>query len=169
MAKRWTDEEIQFLKFAYSDKDLTIKDISEALGRGYKAVHIKAKRLGLEKYKEVLDDNLKRCSRCKTIYKKEFFNMNGERLSSWCKNCSREIWNKKYSLNNNVKTGVVETGVVETGVAETKKCSRCKEIKNVSMFWKNKSNNDGYHWHCKKCASILKKESKLKLLKERGW
>ena len=78
------------------------------------------------------------------------------------------IVREKYGTKN-IKTGVVETGVVETGVAETKKCSRCKEIKNVSMFWKNKSNNDGYHWHCKKCASILKKESKLKLLKERGW
>jgi hypothetical protein len=49
------------------------------------------------------------------------------------------------------------------------KCSKCKEVKDVSMFWKNRTCNDGYHWHCKKCAKILKNESNSKLLKERGW
>lgn len=32
-----------------------------------------------------------------------------------------------------------------------KKCSKCKEIKLKSDFYKNKNSKDGFGWHCKKC------------------
>ena len=31
MGKKWTDEEIQFLKFAYPNKDFTINEIGKAI------------------------------------------------------------------------------------------------------------------------------------------
>lgn len=34
-----------------------------------------------------------------------------------------------------------------------KKCCTCKEIKDISMFSKNKNSKDGYKKYCKKCAS----------------
>lgn len=34
-----------------------------------------------------------------------------------------------------------------------KRCSHCKEVKDISNFCKNKSTKDGYHHQCKKCAS----------------
>lgn len=37
-----------------------------------------------------------------------------------------------------------------------KKCSRCKEPKDISNFWKNKSRKDGYAHECKSCIKKLK-------------
>ena len=43
----------------------------------------------------------------------------------------------------------------------TKTCSKCKEIKDISIFYKQKAlrpNDDGYDYYCKKCrnASAVK-------------
>ena len=166
MAKKWTDEEVRFLKFAYPNKDFTTKDISIALSRSFRSIHTKATRLGLKKYKEVLNDDLKRCTNCKTIYKKDFFNKkdNGRRLHSWCKNCLRERWNEKYSSNNNIES----VGVESVGV-ETKKCPKCGEIKKITEFNKNKLKKDGLNSYCRLCQNKANEEYKLKKLKERGW
>jgi len=37
-----------------------------------------------------------------------------------------------------------------------KKCSRCKELKDISNFWKNRSRKDGYAHECKSCIKKLK-------------
>ena len=175
MAKKWTDEEIQFLKFAYPNEGFTTKDISTALSRSCKSVHVKAMRLGLKKYKEVLDDDLKRCSKCKVIYKKEFFNKSDNgRLHSWCKNCLRERWRKKYNGNtiiesNGVESNGVESNSVESNGVESKKCLKCKNVKPVNEFPRRLSRKDGLDSYCKECNKIAKEKSKLKLLKERGW
>ena len=147
---KWTDEEIQFLKFAYPNKDFTSKEISSALNRNISAIRNKAFKLNIKRYKENLGEGLKRCSKCNTVFPIELFPKNGKnRVHSQCKECKNSQRRKEMNV--------------------VKKCSKCKEIKDISMFWKNRSNNDGYHWHCKECAKILKDESNLRLLKKRGW
>lgn len=46
----------------------------------------------------------------------------------------------------------------------TKKCSKCKEIKDKSMFYKHKGRPDGYYSQCKPCAEL----SKTKEMKQNG-
>ena len=38
-----------------------------------------------------------------------------------------------------------------------KKCSRCKEIKDITNFNKNRFNKDGLHYYCKFCQNICNK------------
>lgn len=38
-----------------------------------------------------------------------------------------------------------------------KKCSKCKEEKEIELFSKDKSKKCGYKYYCKKCESITKK------------
>jgi len=41
---------------------------------------------------------------------------------------------------------------------ETKKCTKCKQVKPVSDFHKDKGKKDGLSWHCKLCAKAKVKE-----------
>ena len=41
---------------------------------------------------------------------------------------------------------------------EKRKCKRCKEIKSLSQFWKNKSNPQGYDVECKYCSKTRQKD-----------
>ena len=52
MSKKWTDEEIQFLKFAYPDKNVRASDIAKELGRTKNQVFKKASELKIRKNKE---------------------------------------------------------------------------------------------------------------------
>ena len=170
MGKKWTDEEIQFLKFAYPNKDFTVKEISKELNRSAISIRHKANKLGLLLYREPLPHGFKRCTKCKTIFSLEFFYIKrGSRDGHGylCKECDKEKSRKYYKYKKEIIEEKEIIGEKET--TGEKKCPRCKEIKDISMFWKNRSSNDGYHWHCKECTKILKNESNLRLLKERGW
>lgn len=39
-----------------------------------------------------------------------------------------------------------------------KKCGRCKEVKPVNEFYRDKSEKDGYHHHCKDCSDEIKRK-----------
>lgn len=43
-----------------------------------------------------------------------------------------------------------------------KKCSKCKETKDINLFYKNKYKNDGYYSECKKCRKEYLKTLDLK-------
>ena len=164
--KRWSDEEIQFLKFAYPNKDFTTEDISKALSRSIRSINIKSMRLGLKKYKEILEDDLKRCSKCNVIYNKKFFSTCGNgRLHSWCNYCL----NKRYNKNINNETDDVETDDVETDDVKTKKCTKCGEIKKMTDFYKDKTSPSGRLAYCKKCRNKQVEDYKIRKMKERGW
>lgn len=166
MTKKWIDEEIQFLKFAYSNKDFSTKDICEALNRTERSVSMKANKLNLKRYKEILPKNLKRCSNCKTIYDIQLFPKKGDRMHSWCRCCMREKDKlRRLKLENND----IEHNDIEHNDIESKKCGVCKEIKPISKFHKYKKSKDGYYYACIECRTIAKEESKIKKLKERGW
>ena len=46
----------------------------------------------------------------------------------------------------------------------TKTCSRCKEIKDISLFYKQKAlrpNDDGYDYYCKQCRNASAKKTSI--------
>ena len=47
----------------------------------------------------------------------------------------------------------------------TKQCNKCKEIKNVSNFYKRGDRTNGYKYICKVCDNILSNERS----KKNGW
>ena len=47
-----------------------------------------------------------------------------------------------------------------------KKCTKCGEVKPLTLFYKDKGNKDGYHYYCKKCFN---KATTKRLNTERGF
>ena len=45
----------------------------------------------------------------------------------------------------------------------TKRCSKCKEIKPVTEFFKNRTTKDGFQYQCKTCFKIYKQSDKGKI------
>jgi hypothetical protein len=45
---------------------------------------------------------------------------------------------------------------------DTKKCTKCKEIKELNMFGKNNKNKSGYKYWCKSCGTNKQRERRLK-------
>lgn len=43
-----------------------------------------------------------------------------------------------------------------------KKCTKCKKVKSLTEFWKNKRSKFLFQNQCKKCKSIYSKEYRLK-------
>ena len=40
----------------------------------------------------------------------------------------------------------------------TKKCTKCKVVKDIDLFYRNKNHLDGRQHACKKCANIMTKK-----------
>ena len=144
MRKRWTDEEIQFLKFAYPNKDFTDKEIFEAFENRTKSqIKSKAQKLGLKRYKESIPSGFKMCSRCKMILPLNDFPNNKKSIDGkfcMCNICNR----KRYYVYRSLKS---------TKLAESKKCNVCKKIKPLNEFYKNCNMKDGYLNLCKECKN----------------
>ena len=162
MAKRWTDEEIQFLKFAYPNKDFTTKEICEALNRTTEQIHKKASELKIRKYKENIQEGLKRCAKCKTVLKIEMF-PGKTKKHCWCNQCHKEYKEYRKKVSN------TEVSNTEVGNIEVKKCSYCGKIKSLNDFQRRSSTKDGYNASCKECRKKIYEKCKIKKLKERGW
>lgn len=165
MPRKWTNEEIQFLKFAYPSKDFTINEIANELNRSRYAVMQRACNLKINRYKEKLPPNLKRCGRCKTLYEKHCFYSDISKkdgLTSVCKSCENER-QKKRKLND------VEHKDAGGNIIKVKRCPKCNQVKEVSLFSKNRCRHDGLNSYCLSCSKIIKEESRIKKLKERGW
>ncbi len=41
-----------------------------------------------------------------------------------------------------------------------KQCSKCKQVKSIDLFYKNKKASDGHHHYCKKCLRISCQETR---------
>lgn len=80
-AKHWTPEQINKLKDLYPYTET--KDLEEVFGKSYQAIRMKAERLGIKKYQEILPDGYRRCPRCKEVKKIEEF----RDYSSYCHEC----------------------------------------------------------------------------------
>ena len=162
MAKKWTDEEIQFLKFAYPSKDFDILAASKELDRSTSAIRDKAHRLGLKVYKEDLPVGTRRCCRCKILFPiNAFYSDKNDKdgYSRRCKECDKERMNK-------VKN---KDAVIDNAIVVEKLCPKCGEVKSFDSFHKNKNEKFGLSIYCKVCRSKIDSEYKIKKLKERGW
>lgn len=68
-----------------------------------------------------------------------------------CKKCVRK-YQAKYYLEH---YAVPKLDSLPEGF---KKCGRCKEVKLVGGFYRDKSETDGYHHHCKECSNEIKRK-----------
>lgn len=145
MRKKWTDEEIQFLKFAYPNKDFTNKEIFEAFNDRTEAqIRAMAHKLGIKRYKEVYPDGYKRCTLCKIILPLEDFAKDKRNTihgrTSACKKCLCE-----YEKLRRIKKEVIKP-------SEVKMCSKCKTEKPLMDFHKDSQSKDGVRPNCKDCV-----------------
>lgn len=164
MGKKWTDEEITFLKFAYPNKDFTVKEICIALDRGDSSISNKASSLGIYRPKEdELPSGYKKCSKCDVIAPlNEFYKSKKTKdgYDGCCKYCKskkilkRGISENTIECNSNTKRGISEN--------ITKTCKECGEEKSVCEFYRNKKMKDGYFNTCKLCESYKARKRYIK-------
>jgi len=92
----------------------------------------------------------KTCTKCKEVklihdFTKDRARKNG--LYAWCKPCTRKR-NVEYRSKNRTKN---DPGVsIKTHIGD-KTCSKCREVKTVDNFHKNRSTKDGLSPICKLC------------------
>lgn len=92
---------------------------------------------------------MKKCIKCNIIKEDNLFNLNIIRkdgLQSYCKLCCKLI--NKLSFQKKV----LKRASLEAIDINCKKCTICKNIKNKSEFFKNKSALDKLQTCCKHCA-----------------
>ena len=106
------------------------------------------------KHKEKNEIDIKKCNTCnlvKTI--EDFYNRVGssDGLTSQCQDCILNQYNKRKETR-------------EYSQVETKKCTECKEEKDIKDFGLKKDSVDGYLPKCKKCwnAYIINKNNTRK-------
>lgn len=158
MRKYWTEEELEFLKFSFGNKEFTVKEICSALDRGEGSVRQKAQELKLKRPKQKKIDGYKMCPSCKTILPntEEYFSWNKKsenKLHSYCKSCMKrykDILRGKIDNKNTTKE------------IKLKKCSCCNKEKPLSEFSKNKKMKDGYLNQCKECRYELDKRAYIR-------
>lgn len=157
--RAWTEEEIQFLKFAYPNKEFTLEEIVNELNRSKKSIAHKARRIGIKRYKEELPNGFQRCRRCKSILPLKCFykiSRNKTGFGSMCKACGKE-------------RKIIDTKQIQVTQVQVKKCTICNIEKNICEFSKNKKVKDGHLNQCKECRKKYERDRKVKNLKERGW
>ena len=147
MAKKWTDEEIQFLKFAYPNKDFEIKEIATVLFRSKSRIMVKANELGLKRPTFQVCEGFKRCTKCGIIAPLSDFpkhKRTKDGYNSWCKICIN-------SFRRDRKL-IMERNASERNASELKVCSKCKKEKSISEFHKDSKRLDGVRSACKDCT-----------------
>lgn len=101
-------------------------------------------------------NKIKICTKCNKRKKiKNFYrSKKGDGFESICIQCRRKRFNEIRFLNkkrNNIIIFIKE-----------KKCSVCKNIKNINMFYKDSARTDGLSYVCKSCSKIAVKKHELK-------
>lgn len=169
-AKRrdWTDEELNFLIFAYQSEYYTTAEIAQALNRPIRSVWAKASGLNLKRpvKKDDLPDGYKRCSQCSIIMPLDHFTKDSGKkggLRSYCKFCGAKYQEnrrlkKTQTLTSTAPTSTAPTSTTPTQEHKTKKCKGCYEVKQLDEFGKNKRMKDGHLNYCKICEGKRKRK-----------
>ena len=175
MRRRWSEEEDDFLRFAF-EKRMKLKEIEKALdGRTQIAIRSRYTALGLRRNfppREI--DGLVRCSHCEKYKPKEEFILLGNgRYYCYCNECKSNLTKEKYlkkkkeELINKSLESVKSKVEANSGLLE-RTCSRCKKVKNVEDFpWSIKG--ERLSSVCKICRNELNKEYQNKRLRTKGF
>lgn len=95
----------------------------------------------------------KYCSKCKEWKSiNEFYENN----RGGCKKCIRKYQSKYYSEHYS-KPRAIE--ILPDGL---RRCSICKVVKDITEFYKDKTDKSGFHHRCKKCCNSLSNKRKKK-------
>ena len=152
MRRRWTDEEVQFLKFAYPNKDFTNEEIYNAFDdRTVNQVRSKAYSLGLKRYKETYPEGFKRCSVCDNILPISSFvntKRNRDGKTGHCKKC--HIKKNKKINSSQINSSQINSSQINS--SQIKICTKCKAVKEITNFHKDKLSKDGFKNMCKDCV-----------------
>lgn len=109
------------------------------------------KKLTKNERVQLLVQGLKQCSHkdCKKIKHLFEFNSNKNKsdgYASWCKECRQKYEIRSSDIREETRIQRLSLGV--------KKCSKCKEVKDISTFSNDRSRGDGLNHRCKICDRI---------------
>ena len=150
--RKWTPEEVQFLTFAYPNKDFTIEEIVTALDRTLISVKSKATRLHLKRPKDNVPEGFKRCSGCQSILPRRLFHRQRSKadgLRSQCVYCRQKAENIVENKRENTLSN--STCFSYHSPTSSKVCKKCGEIKPLSEFYKWGNTKDGLRGACIEC------------------
>lgn len=102
------------------------------------------KEIELEDKSIACDENSKFCCSCHKIKSIDmFYKKKREGTQSICKDCTIEVQKK-----------IRAKGIVyDVETKGEKRCHKCKEVKSVNEFWKNKKAKGGRCTYCIKCST----------------
>lgn len=90
---------------------------------------------------------MKTCIKCKIEKEEIHYYKNNNNLEGRCKECR--------GLSKNINKKIYFDGVL-------KSCSKCRKIKELLLFHKNKSHKFGYDDYCKECVMLRKPKTTLR-------
>ena len=173
--RRWTEDEDEFLKFAFK-KELSLEEMEEALeGRTKSAIKSRILQKGLRRNRPKREiDGLLRCSRCKKYKpKSEYIQMSDGSYYYYCNQCKTEL-NKQKHLKKKKEKSLEQANqffkdkITVNDGNKTKVCSKCGIEKSVEEF----------HWAikgkklspiCIECKKIENSNYNNKSLRTRGF
>ena len=146
--RRWTSEEIQFLTFAYPNKEYTLDEISIALGISKEKIRAKASHLKLKRpEKEPIPSGFKRCSCCQKILPFNEFHRQSNKPSgrrAHCKTCR--------SANERKNPSSIPH---EKKEEKRKVCNKCGQSKPLNEFYKSNQLKYGRLNTCIDCKRMI--------------
>ena len=173
--RRWTQEEDEFLEFAFNKK-LSLEEIENALeGRTKYAIKSRILQKGLRRNAPKREkDGLLRCSHCgKYKPKSEYIQMSNGSYYYYCNTCKTELNKEKYLKKKKEKSleqanKFFKDKVTVNNGKKTKICCTCGIEKNVEEF----------HWEirgkklspmCRTCKKIANSKYNDKSLRTKGF
>lgn len=172
---RWTEEEDEFLEFAFN-KGLSISEMEEALdGRSKSAIKSRITKKGLRRnFPKREKDGLLRCSHCKEYKPKdEFIQMSDGTYYYYCNTCKSKLNKEKYLKKKKEKAlekanEIFKDKITVNNGEKTKVCSKCKIEKDVEEFnWEVKGKK--LSSMCKNCKKEMNAKYSIKSLRNRGF
>lgn len=177
MRKRWTEDEDDFLKFAF-EKRLPLSEMEEALdGRTKIAIKGRIVALGLKRnFPPREKDGLIRCSHCGKYKSKDNFlrlKTEEEKYYCYCNECKTKLNKEKYLKKKKEKylsqiENIEKTKLEVNNNSEIKICSKCNQAKNVNEFpWSVKG--EKLSSMCKDCRKEVNKKYQQDRLRKKGF
>ena len=158
----WTKEQDEFLLKVFNNKDFSMEEICEAIGKSDRTVRSRAELLGLKpnrRHKPFAIEGMKLCPHCNEYLPFDAFVKNASKpngIGSYCSVCDSLIKKTK-----RVKAKYIAKEERRKHIKE-KKCTRCHVVKPIEDFYK-------IGGMCKICRNERNAEINFECLKERGY